>query len=125
MVNTNKTPTRTVRTSSGLVQGYVDTDQECPLEVFLGIPYVHPPIGDRRFRPPEPLKDDPSSTEVLSCMDHTPAAPQTPMPFDTLMSIDIGVQSEDCLHLNIWSPAQDADARLPVLVWFHSGACLR
>ncbi|WP_276352178.1 carboxylesterase/lipase family protein [Cohnella caldifontis] len=80
--------------------------------VWKGIPYARPPLGDLRFRPPEP----PVRWEgVRDATRFSPVAPQT--------SKDPGGlgMSEDCLYLNVWSPGAD-DRRRPVMVWIHGGA---
>ncbi|ORY94957.1 Carboxylesterase [Syncephalastrum racemosum] len=104
-------------TSSGELHG----ESHGGVDVYLGIPYAQPPVGERRFRPPEPYK----STAPRQCTVPPRAAPQASMPFDTLMSceIDPGNQSEDCLYLNVWTPTNAAD--LPVLFFVHTGACMR
>ncbi|KAI9014545.1 Carboxylesterase [Phycomyces nitens] len=113
--------TSEIPTTSGIIQGFVNPVHD--IHTFLGIPYAEPPIGDLRFRPPVPYVD--SSQEIKICMEHAPAAPQTQMPFDTLMSVEIDNQSEDCLYLNIWAPDTEPDSKRPVLIWFHPGACMR
>ena len=84
--------------------------------LFAGVPYAAPPVGPLRFRPPAP---HPGWTEPLETRRFGPAAPQTssggltdPAPVRW---------SEDCLTLNIQTPALD-DARRPVLFWIHGGA---
>lgn len=115
------TLTRSVQTSSGKLQGFKDEANQ--VDVFLGIPYAEPPVGSLRFRPTVPL--DTPNTE-RTCTAHAPAAPQTAMPFDTLMCVEINYQSEDCLYLNVWRPSHSStDKPKPVIVWFHPGACLR
>ncbi|KAG1053986.1 hypothetical protein G6F43_003976 [Rhizopus delemar] len=112
------TLTRSVQTSSGKLQGFKDEANQ--VDVFLGIPYAEPPVGSLRFRPTVPL-DTPNIERT--CTAHAPAAPQTAMPFDTLMCVEINYQSEDCLYLNVWRPSHSStDKPKPVIVWFHPGA---
>ncbi|MGC1509567.1 carboxylesterase/lipase family protein [Ketobacter sp.] len=79
---------------------------------FRGIPYAEQPIGVARFKAPEPLLpfEEPFKAERFG-----DAAPQENIPF-----FGIEQTSEDCLYLNIWSPACDNKKR-PVMVWIHGG----
>lgn len=86
---------------------------------FLGIPYAVPPVGHRRFLPPEPHGGWPAVRDASACGPH---APQTPSFLDSLGRREPAPQSEDCLTLNVWTP--DPGACLPVLVWIHGGAFL-
>ncbi|CEG70635.1 hypothetical protein RMATCC62417_06498 [Rhizopus microsporus] len=109
-----------VSTTSGKIRGFRDETNQ--IHVFMGIPYAKPPTGSLRFRPTVPL-DTPDTERI--CTAYPPSAPQTNMPFDTLMCVEINYQSEDCLYMNIWRPASAAtDNAKPVIVWFHPGACL-
>jgi para-nitrobenzyl esterase len=94
-----------VRTESGLVQGVAEQD----LAVYRGIPYAAPPVGDRRWRAPEPA---PRWEGVR------PAEAFGPDPYQ---GDGKGNFSEDCLYLNIWSPARSPGDRIPVLVWIYGG----
>ncbi|MFE0641153.1 carboxylesterase/lipase family protein [Streptomyces sp. NPDC058877] len=87
---------------------------------FLGIPYAAPPFGPRRFRAPLPPA---SWTGVRDATAHGPTAPHAPYapPFDVLVP-DHEVPGEDCLNLNVWTPAPEPGAGLPVMVWLHGGA---
>lgn len=83
---------------------------------FLGIPYAEAPIGDRRWRAPRPAPpwqgDRPALAFGAAC----------PQPEDRLYQLTPPLQDEDCLFLNIWTPAPSRDASLPVMVWIHGGA---
>lgn len=85
---------------------------------FLGIPYAAPPIGTRRFRPPEPVA---AWREVRDATQAGPIPPQLPSRLARIMGDYDLPQSEDCLTLNVWTPASDGKP-LPVMVWFHGGA---
>ena len=103
---------RTVMTTAGLVQG----DWERGVQVFRGIPFAEPPVGALRFRPP--VEHKPWRGTRLA-LDFAPACPQ-------IVTIDPtennnSVQSEDCLAVNVWTPAADAKRR-PVMVFIHGGA---
>jgi para-nitrobenzyl esterase len=100
-----------VDTTSGPVQG---RDKDGVL-LFAGIPYAAAPVGSRRFRPaeaPEPWR------EVRMATRFGPAAPQTPT--GGLTASAPVRWDEDCLSLNVCTPAAD-DARRPVLFWIHGG----
>jgi para-nitrobenzyl esterase len=83
---------------------------------FLGVPYARAPVGPLRWRPP--LPPEPWSG-VRDASAPGPLAPQPESPVPTLPE-DPVEQSEDCLHLSIWTRAPDASRR-PVLVWVHGG----
>ena len=101
-----------VVTTSGPVRG----DSQRGVRVFRGIRFAEPPVGSLRFRPPVEPKP---WREVRPALDFAPACPQ-------LVSIDPtennnSVQSEDCLAVNVWTPAADTKKR-PVMVFIHGGA---
>jgi para-nitrobenzyl esterase len=89
--------------------------------VFRGIPYARPPVHGRAFRAPEP--PEPWSG-VRTAVEFGSAAPQMVPPMRIVRGL-IGApsasQSQDCLTLNVWTPAADARRR-PVMVWIHGGA---
>jgi para-nitrobenzyl esterase len=83
---------------------------------YLGLPYAQPPVGPLRWGAPQPLPDWERPALAFG-----PAAPQLPGPFSGLVpGMLVGVTSEDCLTLNVWSP--DGADGLPVMVWVHGGA---
>jgi para-nitrobenzyl esterase len=87
--------------------------QQGDLRVFTGIPFAAPPTGELRWRPPAPVLpwDGVKETKMFS-----PACPQ-PVAADPTLNM-----SEDCLYLNVWTPATSADGKLPVMVFFYGGA---
>lgn len=86
------------------------------IRVFKGIPYAAPPVGSLRWRPPQPVAP---WSGVRDATEFAPDCLQTNA-VESVPPAD-GAQSEDCLYLNIWAPAQDAAARRPVMVWIHGG----
>jgi para-nitrobenzyl esterase len=103
-----------VETRRGPVRGVA----EGGLAVFRGLPFARPPVGPLRFRPPEP--PEPWS-DVLDAARFGPSAAQNGALVGPLMSLGITRTGEDCLYLNVWTPAADRGRR-PVLVWIHGGA---
>ncbi len=83
---------------------------------FLGVPYARAPVGRLRWRPPQ--RPEPWSG-VRDASEPGPLAPQAVSPGSALPG-DPVEQSEDCLHLSVWTPSPDASKR-PVLVWVHGG----
>ena len=95
-----------VKVKQGLVQG----TSEDGLTVYRGIPFAAPPVGDLRWRAPMP------ATNWIGILQATKFGPT---PVQGLRSGPS--MSEDCLYLNVWSPAKSAKDRIPVLVWIYGG----
>jgi len=114
VVNTSSGPAPEVLTASGAVRGVNEGD----VDSFKGIPYAAPPVGEYRWRPPQPIQPwqgvfDATKFGASCAQGGWSAAPGT---------IQAG-SSEDCLFLNIWRPAgAKPEAKLPVMVWIHGGA---
>ena len=104
-----------VRTTHGTVIGVRNGVTEC----FLGIPYAAAPVGELRWKPPQPASD---WTGVRPATKFGPACLQVRAPRAPEWSLVDRAMSEDCLTLNIWRPREPEDAPLPVMVWFHGGA---
>jgi para-nitrobenzyl esterase len=106
----------TVRTtSSGTVLGTAGRHGGW---AWLGIPYARPPVGDLRWRAPEPPAPWTGTREAIRVAS---PCPQLASPFGGIEGVPRGTPagSEDCLYLNVWAPK---DARgLPVMVWIHGG----
>jgi para-nitrobenzyl esterase len=103
-----------VRIKAGELRGA----HENGIAAFRGVPYAAPPIGDQRFSPPQPV---PPWHGVRDANKDGPIAPQGRSRLAHIMGDFERPQSEDCLTLNIWTPAPDF-AKRPVLVWIHGGA---
>ncbi|RGE20388.1 carboxylesterase/lipase family protein [Leucobacter sp. wl10] len=86
--------------------------------VFLGIPYAAPPIGELRWAPPAPPE---TWREPLRCDGHA-AAMQTDFYDDWSFDASAAGVSEDCLVLDVHTPASAPGERLPVMLWIHGGA---
>jgi para-nitrobenzyl esterase len=107
-----------VQTSEGKVKGTLDGN----ISVFKGIPYAAPPVGDLRWKNPQPTA---KWKDVKDCT-RFPASAIQPPPVPFMMWTEEFIAppeplSEDCLFLNIWSPAKKGKEKFPVLVWLHGG----
>lgn len=99
-----------VETTCGRVRGRWDSGVAC----FLGVPYGADTSGANRFLPPRPVTP---WMGIRPALTYGPAAPQAP---NTLIDPTIQSIGEDCLRLNVWTPACN-DAARPVVVWLHGG----
>ncbi|MCQ2228127.1 MAG: carboxylesterase family protein [Bacteroidales bacterium] len=107
----------------GQVQGIVSNNSI----VYKGVPYAAPPVGDLRWRAPQPVE---KWEGVMVCDHFLNAAPQAAHDpndgnYGTEFFAEDAPFSEDCLHLNIWVPkdvAGKSDSKLPVALWIHGGA---
>ncbi len=109
-------PLRTthIKTPDGELQGVVSADGK--VKSFKGIPYAAPPVGPLRWRAPQPVvpwagvrKADEYASRCMQASIYPDMTFQDPGP------------SEDCLHLNVWTPAGRSSKRLPVMVWIYGG----
>lgn len=110
-----------VKTKYGYVQG-VPAETE-GVAAFKGIPYATPPVGELRWRAPRPVKP---WEGTLNCDAYQAAAMQTkatiPFYVDEFPIDYSRIRiSEDCLYLNVWTPAEAAGDKLPVMVYIHGG----
>jgi para-nitrobenzyl esterase len=113
------------QTTQGRVRGFVDGD----IFTFLGIPYGASTAGQGRFAAPLPAPswDGTRPCLVAGCVSPQPAragATEATRAYQEerfLLQWRDGVQSEDCLNLNVWTPGLDREARRPVMVWLHGG----
>ncbi len=106
----------TATTAAGRVRGL----GSARTTAFLGIPYAEAPTGDRRWAPPVPRAPWP---DIRDSVAHGPACWQpSGGPLDALVpGMGSPLQGDDCLSVNVWTPAAD-DGRRPVMVWVHGGA---
>lgn len=102
-----------VETLDGVVEGTTAPDG---IRIFKGIPFAEPPVGELRWKPPRPAK----SWEGVRRTDRFgPRAMQRAIFGD--MNFRSDGRGEDCLFLNVWTPARSGEERLPVLVYFYGG----
>ncbi len=114
---------RTAMTEYGAVRGRSAADPR--ITAFLGIPFAAPPVGDLRWHAPVPPVP---WYGVRECLEFAPISMQwTPQAnpdslYDREWHVDPEIpMSEDCLYLNVWTPAKSSDEKLPVYVWFFGG----
>ena len=101
-----------VKIASGTIEGTV----EGGVSSFKGIPFAEPPVGDLRWRPPQPVKP---WNGVKKATEYGHDCAQIPFPGD---AAPLGTPpAEDCLVANVWRPAERPAAKLPVMVWIYGG----
>ena len=110
----------TVRTENGLLAGGLGTNPG--VRVFKGIPYAAPPVGDLRWKAPQPA---PSWDGVRDATKFSPICFQEPYPEGSIYRKPPQPMSEDCLYLNVWTASQPSNERRPVMFWIHGGALTR
>jgi len=106
-----------IRIEGGLISGSTADG----VRSYKGIPFAAPPVGDLRWKPPQPVL---AWEGVRECTSFGPQCPQAPYPQGSLFYSPPQKQSEDCLYLNVWTAARAGEKR-PVMVWIHGGALTR
>ena len=106
-----------VKTDGGIVEG-INTASP-GVRVFRGIPFAAPPIGELRWKAPQPVRP---WKGIVKATEFGPRCMQAPV-FSDMIFRDRAAKpmSEDCLYLNVWTPAKSAGDRLAVMVWFYGG----
>ncbi len=111
-----------VETTSGKLRGTLVDG----IAAFRGVPYGASTAGSARFMPPRPPQPWASVRDALDYTGQAPQARLGPVPRAEMVNFsgppDGSPETEDCLTLNVWTPAADSTVRRPVMVWLHGGA---
>lgn len=114
---------RIVKVENGRIRGLPAADPR--ITSFKGIPFAAPPVGENRWSAPQPAKD---WVGDLQALEFAPISMQAPTVIDENniytreWSVDPDIaMDEDCLYLNVWTPACSIDEKLPVFVWYFGG----
>ncbi len=119
-----------VQAEGELIDGaFVDDDRL--VAAFKGLRYAAPPVGERRWRPPQPIK---ARRGLQRALEYGPSCPQgdDSVRFSRELAVDFGSApatvpelpetGEDCLFLNVWTSNLESSALQPVMVWIHGGS---
>lgn len=111
-------PLGVVRIAGGRIEGIVSGPG---IAAFKGVPFAAPPVGDLRWRAPQPAARwdgvRKADTFGANCMQNIVNV-RKPWTYECMAHGDV---SEDCLFLNVWTPARTAADRRPVLIFIHGG----
>ncbi len=115
---------RKVLTENGWVEGIPAADPR--ITAFKGIPFAAPPVGDLRWRAPQPVKNWEGVRKAYTfapiSMQETPGAGDPEALYNKEWHVDPEIpMGEDCLYLNVWTPAKTGKEKLPVLFWIFGG----
>ena len=102
-------------TQYGVLEGVCESG----VNVFKGVPFAAPPVGENRWRAPQPLQSWQGVRSAKKFGDD----PMQGNPFGD-MGFDAEKKSEDCLYLNVWTPSKTMTDRLPVVIYFNGGGLI-
>src|SRR5579871_972106 len=108
----------TAKTDSGMLRGATDAQG---VSSFLGIPFAAPPVGDLRWKAPQPVE---AWSGVRDARQFGPVCMQNELKSGSFYQVEFYQKSqkisEDCLYLNVWTTAKPGDHR-PAMLWIHGG----
>jgi para-nitrobenzyl esterase len=103
-----------IKIETGIIEGVVEGEKGKEVNIYRGIPYAAPPVGDLRWKTPQPAAP---WKGVKDCTRFAGISPQV----NTDPSTAYLPRTEDCLYLNVMTPAKKLGEKLPVMVWMHGG----
>ncbi|MDB5112614.1 MAG: carboxylesterase, partial [Mucilaginibacter sp.] len=112
-VNSSSSKPVQVKITNGILEGTVN---DLSIKSFKGIPFAKPPVGELRWKEPQPAEN----WQGVRKADQFGNSPMQKKVFSDMIFRSPGI-SEDCLYLNVWTPAKSFKEKLPVLVYFYGG----